>query len=565
MKKSYNTLSARFFAAAALFLCLGILSFAGAGPFSPDSTNVALAQSPEAGHAAPVITVNLKQAQSKIDPNAFGVILSNKGMKMPEQAYFYRDLQGKQDLKNLGVRNLYYWVDRDDWKNPYNSYTAEPASPADILSVDEFLTLNNTLGTDPMISVNITHLCARANDNLPYATSNVNCKMAKPSDAKAFLAHIKSTGIRDVKYVFLGVEPYAGCAYWTDGVNCTTLRGEHKIQLTQQEYVKRALAWTKALRQVDPKIQVGLQLQPNAFLCQTDCKGVSWDETVLKAAGNQVDFLVTHQYFQVDKTVPDEASAQFYSYYQNQTDLRVDKQGKSAMPKTIRQELLKWLPLRKNMPIFVGEFNASRTDGKSNSFSVDTRMSLYAGFGLVEALVDSVAPVKIKGVSYSGVSRLVLLDLYSLPVMIAHYLPLDNPVTMVLSPSWHMVAMLKELYGKTLVSAKVQDNPKTPAGRAALRVYAVKKNKDAWLVVLNHSTDTSYNVDVNFVGTKPLSATTTVIGDTASGFLAQNTAGNPAAVTPVTNTVPSGKIKSDHLEGITFPAHSMTVIQVHGN
>lgn len=564
MKKSYNTLFIRVFASAALCLCLGALSFSGAGLFSTDSTNVAFAQSPEADDAAPVITVDLKRAQAKIDPNAFGVILSNKGMQMPEQAYFFRDAQGKQVLKNLGIRNMYYWVDRDDWKNPYNPYTAEPASPAEILSVDEYLTLNNELSTDPMISVNITNLCWPTNAPA-YSSSNVNCKMTKPSDAKAFLAHIKSAGIRDVKYIFLGVEPYAGCPYWTDGVNCTTLRGEHKIQLTQQEYAKRVVAWTKALRQVDPKIQVGLQLQPNAFLCQSDCNGVTWDETVLRAAGNQVDFLVTHQYFQVDKAVPDEASAQFYSYYQNQTDLRVDKQGKSAMPKTIRQELLKWLPSRKNMPIFVGEFNASRTDGKSNSFSVDTRMSLYAGFGLVEGLVDSLSPMKIKGVNYPGVSRIVLLDLYSLPVMIAHYLPLDNPTTMVRSPSWYMVSMLQELYGKTLVSAKVQDNPKTPAGRAALRVYAVKKNKDAWLVVLNHSTGTAYNVNVNFVGTNLVSATTTVIGDTASGFLAQNTAGNPAAITPVTNPVPPGKIKSDHLEGITFPAHSMTVIQIHGN
>jgi len=543
-----------------LSVLLGAVLLAAPMPFA-DETNIAWAQAPEAG---PAITVDLSQTKGKIDANAFGVILSNKGMTVPEQTYFYRDADGKQDLKDLGVRNMYYWVDRDNWQQPYDPYTAEPASPASIIYVDEFLRLSNEVGADPMISVNITHLCARANENLSYAPDNVQCEMATKEDAKAFLAHIKSLGIRDVKYVFLGVEPYAGCEYWLKGINCVTRVNEHKIQLTQQEYAKRVLAWTKALRQVDPKIKVGLHLLPNAYICETSCNGVSWDETVLKQAGSKVDFLVTHQYFQVDAAVSDEATAQHFSYYQNQTDVRVDKQGATAMPKTIRKELLKWLPSRKNMPIFVGEFNASRTDGKNNAVAVDTRMSLFAGFGLVEGYLDSISSVKYKGITYPGITRLVLLDLYSLPVMLAHYLPLDQPTTLVKAPAWHMLAALRELQGKTWINAKVKNNPKTPAGRPALRVYAVKKNKNVWLVVLNHSADSAYTLNINLVGTKAKSATTTVIGDTAAGFLTQNTATNPEAVAPVTSAVPAGKIKSNQLTGMTFPAHSMTVIKLQG-
>ncbi len=553
--------------AAAIFgLVLCLLLLANAAPRSFSGMNeVAYAQAPQAPAAAPVLTVNLNQTRGKIDANAFGVIVGNKSMRVPEQTYFYRSADGNQDLKNLGVRNLYYWVDRDDWENPYDSFTAEPVSPATVLYVDEFLAVSQALGADPMISVNITHLCARDNQNLPYSIANVKCNMATKEDAKDFLAHIKAIGVPKVKYVFLGVEPYAGCAYWLEGINCVTRIGEHKIQLTQQEYAKRVKAWTKALRQVDPKIQVGLQLIPNAFICKSDCKGVSWDETVLKKVGNQVDFVVTHQYFQVDTAVPDEATAQRYSYYQNQTDIRVDKQGKTAMPKTIRQELTQWLPARKNLPIFVGEFNASRTNGNDNSFAIATRMSLYAGFGLVEGYLDSISPVTLNGVRYPGAARLVLLNLSSLPVMLAHYLPLDNPTTLVKAPAWHMMAALNELQGKTWITAKVKKNPKTPAGRAALRAYAVKNNKQVWLVVLNHSADTAYTMNVNLVGARPLSATMTVIGGTAAGFLTQNTPDNPAAIMPVTSAVPPGKIKADRLEGITFPAHSMTVIKLHGN
>ena len=154
--------------------------------------------------------------------------------------------------------------------------------------------------------------------------------------------------------------------------------------------------------------------------------------------------------------------------------------------------------------------------------------------------------------------------MYSLPVMLAHYLPLDQPTTLVKAPAWHMLAALRELQGKTWINAKVKNNPKTPAGRPALRVYAVKKNKNVWLVVLNHSADSAYTLNINLVGTKAKSATTTVIGDTAAGFLTQNTATNPEAVAPVTSAVPAGKIKSNQLTGMTFPAHSMTVIKLQG-
>ncbi len=558
--KTFSTWTRRGIVMLGLSVLLGAFLLAAPPPFA-DETGVAWAQAPEAG---PSITVDLTKTLGNVDANAFGVILSNKGMGSPEQVYFYRDAQGKQDLKNLGVRHMYYWVDRDDWRQPYDPFTAEPAPPTSILYVDEFLRMTNAVGADPMISVNVTNLCRRADDTLPYASDNVQCKMAKAKDARAFLAHVKSLGIRDVKYVFLGVEPYAGCPYWIKGVHCTTYTGEHKIQLTQQEYAKRAVAWAKALRQVDPKIQVGLQLMPNAYICKTSCNGVSWDETVLKQAGSQVDFLVTHQYFQVDAAVPDEAAAQRFSYYQNQTDIRVDKQGMTAMPKTIRSELLKWLPSKKNMPIFTGEFNASRTDGKDDSFAVDTRMALFAGFGLVEGYLDSIAPVELNGATYPGVTRLTLLDLYSLPVMIARYLPLNNPTTMVQAPAWHMVAALRDLPGKTWINAKVKNNPKTPVGRPALRVYAVKKNKNVWLVVLNHSADSAYTLNVNFIGTQPKSATATRLGDTAAGFLTQNTAANPFAIAPVTSAIPAGKIKTNRLEAITFPAHSMTVIQLQG-
>jgi alpha-L-arabinofuranosidase len=556
----------RILIAVTLCMCWSVIGLAAPTRAPIGGEDVAFAQAPEAEDAAPVITVDLTQTFGKINPRAFGLILGNKGHNIAEPTYFFRTAQGNQDLRDFGVRTLYYWVDRDDWRNPYDSYTAEPAPPASVMYTDEFLNLNNALGAEPMISVNITNLCWRRDDTLPYSSSNVQCKMATASDAKAWLAYIKSTGIRDVQYVMLGVEPYAGCSYWDNpaGVNCVTHQGEHKIQLTQDEYAKRVAAWAKALHQVDRKIKIGVQLQPNTFICKTDCNNVSWDQTLLKRVGDQIDFVVTHQYFQIDAVVSDEAAAQKYSYYQEQTDIRVDKGGVTAMPKQIRQELLKWLPTKKNIPIVTGEFNASRTNGKDNIASVNTRMSLYAGFGVAEGYLDSLAPVKYERVVYPGVSRVIFLDLHTLPVMFAHFLPLNNPTTLVKTPAWHMLAALQEMQGKTWVKTKVKNNPQTPVGRPALRVYAVKQNKDVWLAVFNHSTNTPLTTNINFIGTTPVSATTTVIGDTAPSFLTQNTPDNPTAIALTTAPLPEVAISSNSLTGIVFPAHSLTVIQLQG-
>ncbi|MBI4670801.1 MAG: hypothetical protein HY741_03920 [Chloroflexi bacterium] len=533
-------------------------------PFA--SNPAAFAQGPEAEDAAPLITVDLSQTRGKIDGHAFGVIMTNKGNDITEQNYFYRTAPGQQNLRELGVRALFYWVDRDDWEHPYSSYTAAPVTPPSLMLTDEFLTLNNIVGSEPMISVNITMLCHQTDPNAAPSSANVSCGKVTPQTAKDWLNYIKQTGIRSVKYVQLGAEPYAGCHYWDDpaGINCTTAKGEHKIQLTQDEYAKRVAQWAKAIHQVDPKIKVGVHLLPNAFICKTDCNKVSWDETLLKKAGSHIDFVITHQYFQVDNPVTDPATAQKFSYYQEQVDIRKRNEGLTAMPSQIRSELLKWLPAKKNMPIVIGEFNAARVGANDDTFSINTRMSLFAGFSIAEGYLDAVAPVNLNGVLYPGAARVILLDLYTLPVMISHFLPLDNPTTLVTSPSWRMLAALKDFQGKTWTTTSVKNNPQTPVGRPALRVYAVKKGKNVWLAVFNHSTTTTYTVKVKFVGTTLVSGNKTVIGDTAASFLTQNTTDAPNAVGPTTTQIPAAQIKKSTLSGMVFPAHSLTMSQLTG-
>ncbi len=514
--------------------------------------------------ANPVITIDLTQTRGKIDAKAFGVIMANKGHDALELSHFYRTSEGQQQLVNLGARTLFYWLDRDDWANPYDSITAVPLSYPSVMYTDEFLQLNNAIGSDAMISVNITNLCRQSDANLPPSSENVDCEMATAAHAKAWLAYIKSTGIREVKYVQLGAEPYAGCKYWSDpkGVNCTTARGEHKIVLTQDEYAKRANAWAKALRKVDPKIKIGVHLLPNASICKTSCNGVSWDEKVLKTVGAKIDFVITHQYFAVMPPIADEATAQKYSYLEEQIDWRKRNEGVTAMPIQVRKELLKWLPSKKNVPIVFGEYNAARTEADDQEFSVNTRMSLFAGMSVAQGYLISVSPVKLKGVTYPGASKVILLDIHSVPVMLAHYFPLNTPTTLVYSPAWHMLAALKDFQGRTWVTTKIKNNPNTPVGRGALRVYAVKKGKSIWVAVFNHSADTALTANVKFVGATLVGGNATRVGDTAASFLTQNTLDNPTAIGLTTTPIPAAQIKKSTLSGMVFPAHSLTVIQL---
>lgn len=542
------------FIAIALLLLLGI---AGGATF---------ATSPESTDTNPVITVDLNATNGKIERSAFGLTMANEGQNAAELMYYFRSTAGQQRLNGLGARVLNFGADRDNWAQPYSPFTAVPLYYPEVMLTDEFLQLNKTIDSEPIITVNITNQCWQHDTGLPPSSNNVDCKMATPQQAKNWLNYIKAVNIRPVKYVQLGAEPYAGCSYWKDagGVNCVTSKGEHKIQLTQQEYAERVLQWAKALRQIDPTIKLGLHLLPNNYVCKEDCGGVSWDEYLLKKVGNKIDFVITHQYFEIDQPVSTDAAAERFSYYQEQTDVRVDKQGVTAMPVQIRKELIKWLPKKKNIPIVVGEFNAARTPPDDDALAINTRMSLFAGFSIAEGYLDSIAPVKIKDVSYSGASRVILLDMHTLPVMISHFLPLDNPTTLVHAPAWHMLSALQEFQGKTWIGVNVKRNPNTAVGRPALRVYAVKKGKDVWLAVFNHSTTNAQTADVKIIGAVPVSARATVIGDTAASFLSMNTASVPDLIAPVTTDITAGQVKKDRLAAITFPAHSLTVIRFDG-
>lgn len=518
---------------------------------------------PEAGK--PTIQVDLASSPGKIHKSAFGLIFSPLGNERPEPMYFYRTPEGRAELKELGVRSLAYIGDRNDWRAPFNQYTALPEQYPTTMLTDEFLALNQSLGSDPIIAVNVMTLCHPLDPNAPPSSSNVQCENATPKLAADWLSYIKSRGVK-VKYVQLGGEPYAGCRYWKDpaGLNCVNGQyNQHKIVLTQEEYAKRVRQWAKALRKVDPTIKLGLHLQPNTEICRTNC-AQTWDELLLKQVGSLVDFIIVHEYFMLgQRAAASPAEALKYSYYQAQRDVRVMKNGVTAMPIQMRTELSRWLPSKKTMPIVIGEFNAGMMNDKSTPpENLKGRMSLYAGFSLAEAALDMVSPVTLGGATLPGAERAILLDLASLPAMIVHaYGPPEAP-DMVKAPAWYTYSAISVMQGKKWATATVNNNPKTAVGRPALRVYAVTKGKAVWLAVFNHSDVKAFTSSIILAGGSPKSATLTRIGAGASSFLDVNSDVNPTLIAPQGESVAVAQIKADRLAQMKFPPHTLTMIHV---
>lgn len=532
------------------------------------------------------IAINLKKTLGKIPGNAFGVSVGNSGHDRAEPMYFYRTPEGKNKFRELGARALYYGVDYDNWAASFNPFTAVPRLFPDWMDSTEYIALNNDLGTQPIIAVNITILCQQTNPLLPPAVQNVTCQLSTEKQAVDWIKYLKSIGA-PIKNVVLGVEPYAGCLYWVKGINCKDSGGRHRVALSQEEYAARVKIWAQALKAANPAVKIGVHLQPNTFLCKgaktldqsgensaddtsgddisseratARCGGKTWDEVVLKEAGKYIDFVAVHQYFVTKTPALTEANAQKYSYYQEQINMRVSKNGVTAFPSQIRKELLQWLPGKKNIPIVIAEFNASYLDKKTEEEMYGVRQSLYTGMAVGELYLDLLQPVETPQGRLNGASQAVLLGMFTPQLGLTRMENLLDPTSIVYTPGWHVFSMLKSLQGTKMVSVNVTKNPQTAVKRPALSVYAVTKGKTVSVVVFNHHTS-AVTSDI-ILGAKPLTAVATQLGNTASGFLKMNTFSDPNAITPQTSQVSASQLAKNKIAGYSFPAHSLTVLQI---
>lgn len=578
---------------ALLMFVAGWLLMTGEAPWNENAalaagiseSNDASAIENQAEAAKPVIAVNFNKSLGKLPDDAFGIWLGNSGHDRPDPMYLYRAPDGKSKFSEIGARNLFYSADGDNWSASFDSFTAVPRAYPDWMDTDEYLDLNAELGSSPILAANITVSCKQADVNLPPSSENVSCKMAKPAEAATWMKYLKNKNA-PVKYVVLGAEPYAGCMHWTKGINCTDKAGHHRVALTQDDYAARVVKWAKKMKKANPKIRIGANIRPNTFLCDNTatlagravdtedidlsseaaaalCGGKSWDQTVMEVAGDSIDFFVVHQYFVIRHHAANETEAQKLSYYQEQINVRVQKQGVTAFPSQIRKELNQWLPSKIGAPIVVSEFNVSYIDNVPDEEKYQARQSLYTGLAAGALFLDLIKPVNTAQGKQPGASNAILLGMFAPQLTLTRLTNPPDPTSMVYMPSWHVFSMLKNIPGRTLIKSKVNNNPKTAVNRGALEVTAVKKGKNVSIVVFNHH-NIAVTADVTLTGVAPLSATANQLGHTAAGFLGMNDESAPGAITPELSTIPSAQVLPSKLQAIQFPAHSMTVLEIVG-
>lgn len=559
---------------------LGMFANLAARPIPVDAAD------PHAPNQNVKITVTVSKPLGKVPLQPLGLGMYSYGNSRPEPSYLIRTAEGMAKLTQLGIQGNYYLADRNDWRNPYDPFTAQLFPPSDVMYTDEFLNANSTIGAAPILSINVTNLCHQTDSTLPPSSSNVTCQRTTPALTVSWLKYVKQLG-KKVDFVAIGVEPYSGCPYWIRGINCTTNRGEHKIALPQEEYAQNIIKWARKLRKVFPDLKIGAQLQPNTYLCRaspaltpdaadTDAMilsgpkavaqcGKSWDQTVLEKAGGTIDFVLAHQYFWIASPVTDEATAQRMSYYEEQVDSRVATNGVTAMPASLRQEIVQWLPNNPNIPIVYSEFNAASgylLNGADAIYAM--RQSLFTGISLGELYLDMLLPVKVGGQTFNGADRNILHGFFSQALTLARFpTPVTDPSTLIYMPSWHIMRALVPFAGKTWVKVKIGADPQTAVNRPALSAYAVKSGKQVWLAVFNHD-EQPVLTNIQIKGLLLKSGKVTRIGHNAASFLSQNDPLNPTAIEPEVGTLTMGTPETNRISGFSFAAHSFTLFEITG-
>lgn len=184
-------------------------------------------------------------------------------------------------LENLNVKVLRFpggsFSDMYDWETnstvpgqdfPY----VDPEN-----NFDNFMKLVNEIGAQALITVN-------------YGTDFAGKAGGDPSEAAAWVKYANIDHNYDVKYWEIGNEVYGNKTY---GGNWEV--DLHKTQ-GPQAYAENFIAFAKAMKAVDPNIEIGAVLT-----CPYNWpwgQSPDWNKIVLQTAGNYIDFVVVHWYAQ---------------------------------------------------------------------------------------------------------------------------------------------------------------------------------------------------------------------------------------------------------------------------
>ncbi|MEU9836579.1 cellulose binding domain-containing protein [Streptosporangium sp. NPDC048047] len=232
-----------------------------------------------ADEADPVaVTVNARAALATVPETAVGAnhAIWDSRLGTDETADLLKDA-GVKLLRYPGgsYSDIYHWAD----------HTAPGGYVAPNTDFDTFMRGVRRTGAQPMVTAN-------------YGTGTA-------AEAAAWVRHANVDKGYGVKYWEIGNENYGNGRYGA------AWEADDHADKSPAEYARNVVAYSDAMKAVDPTIKIGAVLTtpanwPDALTADGDTG--SWNDVVLAAAGSKIDFVILHWYpgaFDKSAHVPD--------------------------------------------------------------------------------------------------------------------------------------------------------------------------------------------------------------------------------------------------------------------
>lgn len=219
----------------------------------------------ENGTEKPVTPEVLGVNQLAYGRDSFGFLLPGKKTVQPEMA---------QILKEIGVRSMRYpggcgGTHMYDWKK-----SAGMKGWYEGLGLLQFLKVCEETGAEPMLGISAFRGTPEEAAEFVEFLNAPDDGKSKWAATRAKLGHPEPYNIRYIEY---GNETYHGNHY---------VKPQQRV--LPEEYARNYLAFRKAMKAVDPQIQLGLVLG-----------GKNWNTPIFRIVGNEFDFVIHHFYHEV--------------------------------------------------------------------------------------------------------------------------------------------------------------------------------------------------------------------------------------------------------------------------
>ncbi|MGV9596811.1 cellulose binding domain-containing protein [Streptosporangium sandarakinum] len=230
---------------------------------------LAVLQAPTAyaDETAPVaVTVNARAALASVPETAVGAnhAIWDSRLGTDETADLLKDA-GVKLLRYPGgsYSDIYHWAD----------HTAPGGYVAPDTDFDTFMRGVRRTGAQPMVTAN-------------YGTGTAE-------EAAAWVRRANVTKGYGVRYWEIGNENYGNGHYGA------AWEADDHADKSPAEYARNVVAYSDAMKAVDPTIKIGAVLTtpanwPDALVADGDAG--SWNEVVLSTAGSRIDFVILHWY-----------------------------------------------------------------------------------------------------------------------------------------------------------------------------------------------------------------------------------------------------------------------------